>query len=116
MKSQKRSGAASRETSMDLKIVNVVKQMPSQLKSVWDSMFEQSEHALRVSVTALRGSLGKLEDYLTEVEREHLASTTTATSGAKAARATTGKKRRRKRRGQFGISEFILAELAKNPK
>ena len=56
---------------MDLKIVNVVKQMPSQLKNVWNSMFEQSEHALRVSVTALRGSLGKLEDYLQQVEREH---------------------------------------------
>src|SRR5204863_8705656 len=57
---------------MPARMVKVVKGMPAQLKQIWDSMIEQSEHAVRASVSALRGSVDKLDEYLKELEREHV--------------------------------------------
>ena len=100
---------------MDVKIVKTAKELPAQLKSVWDSMFEQSEHALRVSVTALRSSLGKLENYLKEVEKEHLGASAAAAATGPAPKAAPVRKRRRRGK-RFPTGDFVIAELGKSPK
>lgn len=108
---------------MDSKIVQVVREMPAQLKSVWDGMFEQSEHALRSSVAVLRGSLGRLEDYLREVEREHLPAVQqmaaeqqpTPSPVLSGARGKVVSINRRRRRVRFPSGEFILQTLKAHP-
>ena len=68
---------------MDPKIVKMAKDVPARLRNVMESMFEQSQPALRSGVSTLRDSLKKLDSYLSAVEREHL-----GTNGAGQSQAT----------------------------
>lgn len=101
---------------MDPKTVKAAKEIPGRLKDVMNSMFEQSQPALRSAVTVLRDSLKKLDGYLSEVEREHLGRSGTSAAKApamKSAGQASGKASGKRRRKRFPISEFVLAELAK---
>ena len=62
---------------MNPKIVKLAKELPDRLKDVMNSMFEQSQPALRSGVLALRDSVRRLDAYLGEIEGEYA----TANSG-----------------------------------
>ena len=107
---------------MDPKIIKAAKEVPAQLKSIVDSMFEESKPALRTGVSGLRGALSKIETYLQEVEQEHLGTAVaTRPTRAKATKRSATKKRTAKRKArktgkQFAISAFVLKTLGASKK
>jgi len=101
---------------MDPKIIKAAKEIPMRLKEIVTGMFEESAPTLRAGVAGLRSSLAKVENYLNDVEKEHLASS--ASAKAERAAAPTAKPGRKKRRGskRFKTGDFVLTKLTENPK
>ena len=94
---------------MDPKTIAAAKAIPREFKDLMDALFDESKGALRQGVGSLRKSLGRLEDYLQQVEEQHL--------GSGQARKTTKKRAPRRRRSKrFPIAEFVLSQLQKNSK
>jgi len=91
---------------MDPKTISAAKAIPGQFRELLGALFDESKGALKQGVGSLRLSLGKVEKYLDEIEREHITPEGPSTSKA------TKKKGTRRRGKRFPIAEFVMSQLS----